>query len=789
MPTERGKAQRPRTVRRLLRVAIAALWGAAFLPAALVVGQQPPQEPAGAPGGTGDRVFLWDGFEREPAAAGWSVDSADDPARLSRSVAQRPGGSWSLGVEARCKAKNRVLVRRAARVRLDGLTAILADVNCPDDDLKFSFAYKDSDGGWHEGPPVPLRKGWNRDVRCPLSTLRRRGARGPFDWELPEEARQFYLVIHAGASPEATVHVDNLRFEGQPAEDWDRMPPGDIEVYQPERGVGRYGKFELGVQFGEVYGNLFDADDVLVEGLFTAPDGRTHSVPGFFAGYADSERFGPAWPIFLIKFAPTRLGRWTFAVRVRNCEGETTSGQRWFYVTESPSNGFVRVSPKDPRFFELDEGEFCYPIGQNIAWAQDYEPYFLRQSQTGQNWVRIWLCPWHLQLEKKAGRYDLDAAVRLDHIVERAAAHGLRIQLVLLYHGMVTGESWAKNPYNRSNGGPCYLASEFFTNAEARKLFKRRLDYIAARWGYSSAIFAWELFNEVDFAHYASFEDVVAWHREMSAYLKRVDLNRHLVTTSLSRESSDTRLWSVPGIDFVQAHIYGTEVVQQALETYLTLEHFRKPFFIGEYGRSTSLPAQTGPAEADRDRLGEDLRRALWGTFTLPIAGNVMPWWWDSLIRPHNLERFFEPLSRFAAGVDRRSEDYELIETAILKDGGSEIAVRGLLNNHACYLWLHRPAGGRPPKAPGPVLIPPEKEFALSGMLGGKYLLTVMDTATGRILRRSVLTCELGRLTVSLPRSEGDVAVKIEYQGSPKPSFLVSPELLRLEEKVPARRQ
>ena len=158
-----------------------------------------------------------------------------------------------------------------------------------------------------------------------------------------------------------------------------------------------------------------------------------------------------------------------------------------------------------------------------------------------------------------------------------------------------------------------------------------------------------------------------------------------------------------------------------------------------------------------------------------------MPWWWDSLIRPNNLERFFQPLSRFARGIDRRLENYQLIETAVLREGGSEIAVRGLLSNHSCYLWLHRPASEK--SQAQRALIPSALELALSGMVGGTYVMSVMESSTGRSLRRSILTCHEGRLILPLPPSQDDVAVKVECRGSAQPRFYGSPERMRLEER------
>jgi hypothetical protein len=721
-----------------------------------------------------ENVFLWEGFESEPAAGGWSVDDAADPAVLFHDGALATQGLWSMRMEADFNAKGRTLVRRVSRLKFQGLRALLVDVHSSHEDVCLSFAYKDTGGGWHESPVRRLAKGWNRDLVCSIAELKTTVVRAPY-YGAADESDEFYLVIHRGAARAAVVNVDNLRFEGEPTEDWHRTAPRSIELYQPVRGVGRYEKFEVGIQFEGTWGNLFDPADVLVEAVLTDPEGELHTVRGFAAGYADSASFGAGWPIFLVRFAPQRIGRWTYYVRARNREGEAVSCKQWFYVTDSKSRGFVRVSPTDSRCFEYSSGDLCYPIGQNVAWTQDYEPYLRRQKETGQNWVRIWLCPWNIQLETAPAEYDLDAAARLDRIVQCAEENGVCIQLVLNYHGMVSGESWAKNPYNSANGGPCHLPSQFFSNERARELFKRRLDYIAARWGYSTSIFAWELFNEVDIGEYATFDDVVQWHREMSDYLRKVDPGKHLITTSLHRDGGRSEIWNLPGIDFVQAHLYDPDIEKKLLELHFATRDLKKPVFVGEYGRGGS------PTDAQRDPEGRDLQRALWGSFMLPFAGSAMPWWWDSYIRPRKLEYVFAPLSRYAQGVERRAQNFRVVETAILRDDGAEIAVRGLLNNHSCYLWLHRPQGKNAPP-PDAVLVPRGQKVALSGMLGGKYRVEIMETTSGRVLQTSVLTCEQGKLTIEMPQSRDSLAVKVQYQGTPTPQFFTSPEMMKLEE-------
>ena len=141
------------------------------------------------------------------------------------------------------------------------------------------------------------------------------------------------------------------------------------------------------------------------------------------------------------------------------------------------------------------------------------------------------------------GRYALDNAWRLDEIVRLARATGIYLMFCLGTYGEFTeggyfGEGcWVSNPYNARNGGPCATVKDFWTNAQARKLYQQRLRYLVARWGYAPSLFAWEFWNQVPATPSAD-----AWVGEMAAFLKEHDANRHLVSTTYGRrEHGDVR--------------------------------------------------------------------------------------------------------------------------------------------------------------------------------------------------------------------------------------------------------
>ncbi|MFW5923017.1 MAG: DUF5060 domain-containing protein [Planctomycetota bacterium] len=702
-------------------------------------------------------MVRWDSFESDTPQAGWSVDAAGDPAEVSVVDSRVSHGEHSLRLSPRFMQNERVLLRRNASLNVDDIQRLKLDIHASADDLRIAFAYKDEGDGWHQSDFISLDRGWNRDVECTGEELRKRRSDSPYSGET-KRMKDFYAVIEGREDSDQVLHLDNLRLQVKSPDELRDQPPSSLDVFQPTRSIGRRRTFEVGVQFEEAQGNLFDPDDVRVRAEFEGPDGRSYEIAGFMAGYADSDRFGQDWPIFLVRFSPPRTGRWTFRVRVETEDGEIRDIERWFYVTDSRERGPVQVSRQDRRFFEFENGDFFYPLGQNVAWTQDYGPYFERMETTGQNWVRIWMCPWNLQLETAPGRYDLKAARRLDRIIEMARDAGIQVQLVLIYHGMLTGESWDDNPYNRDNDGPCFVASSFFTGSRARELFKKRLDYVVARWGHATNLFAWELFNEVDLTRYRRFDDIIEWHREMSDYLKDIDPYDHMVTTSLSENMREEKLWELPNIDFMPLHAYEEEMEQFITERYDELSDFNKPWFVAEYAISTDM------AEVKEDIHGENLRDAMWATALLPTAGNVMSWWWDSYIMPHELNDLYIPLARFTSGMDRRNANYRLIDTEGPGGSGGTMRVKGLLNNRSAYLWLR----GKN-RSPGKNSEPNAAKLHFNAMLGGEYELLALDTETGKTLRSDSLSTEGGELTVQIPNGSGNLAIRIRHAGDSEP--------------------
>ncbi|MCC6642236.1 MAG: DUF5060 domain-containing protein, partial [Deltaproteobacteria bacterium] len=338
--------------------------------------------------------------------------------------------------------------------------------------------------------------------------------------------------------------------------------------------VRTFERFETAGQVWDDQQNPFDPAEVTVDGEFHAPDGEVVSTPGFATRAYERaleggvERRTAVSPIhFAVRFAPSRPGRWAWRWVVRAPHGSAATEWREIMV-DPPApgrHGFVRVSPRDARYLRFDDGAPYVAIGENTAWYDGrgtyaYDDWFAKLAAAGANYARIWMPGWAFGLEWDAALGDysirLDRAWQLDRVLEAAERHGIYVMLCLQNHGAFSLEhdsEWTDNPYNAANGGPLAQPEEVFSDESARALFRRRLRYVVARWGWSPNVLAWELWNEVDLV--PASPAMVGWHAEMARELRALDPNDHLVSTSLAR-GDVSPLWSLPEIDLLQIHHY-----------------------------------------------------------------------------------------------------------------------------------------------------------------------------------------------------------------------------------------
>ncbi len=381
-----------------------------------------------------------------------------------------------------------------------------------------------------------------------------------------------------------------------------------------------------------------------------------------------------------LRFSPSEIGRYECRLRIKDIAGEAEAAPFSFACVAAEGGdrgrGFLHVGP-DKRYFQYDNGVPYFAIGHNVCWPSrvrgivDYERYFKRMAANGENYARLWMCPWVFGVQWGGGpyHYRLDQAWALDHVLDLADEHGIKIMLCLDWHGTLKqGNSLVKNPYMKTAGGPCESPKEFFTNAEAKRIYKDRLRYLVARYGCRTNLLCWEFWNEVDLVADYDEEAVAAWHAEMGDYLRKVDPYDHMITTSTANAKRGARLWALPQLDFSQVHRYnGNDKAADMWKWCQDREQYGKPYLIGEFGFTTHTPGRTAA-----DEKGLHMHNGIWGAMMAGSAGTAMLWWWDSYIEPKNLYYHFKALAAFATGTPWTRAGFKPVEAQVAFAPGFE---------------------------------------------------------------------------------------------------------------------
>jgi hypothetical protein len=400
------------------------------------------------------------------------------------------------------------------------------------------------------------------------------------------------------------------------------------------------------------FGNPFDPASIAVDATFTLPSGRKITTPAFWyqeyqrtpsgAAEADTPVGFPTWRI---RFTPPEAGAYSLTVVVQTNGHFSSSTQAAFSVpTNAPNirHGYAGLAPGH-QYFQTGDGQPLRLIGENVCWydnsTYDYDKWFSHMTNAGENYARIWMCPWAFGFEDTATsrtNYAQQPAWQLDTVLQEAEQRGIYILLCLDYHGMFATQPdywggnnlWPQNPYNAANGGPCADPNSFFTNTVAANIYQKRLRYLAARYGYSQNLLAWELFNEIDNDYaYLNPSDVASWHATMGAWLHTNDPFGHLVTTSLTGSSDRPEIWSLPQLDFAAYHSYAEASPSTKLSAIAQSfwQRYGKPVMIGEFGTDS-----TGWARAN-DPLLRGYRQGIWGGALGGSVGTAMSWWWQNI--------------------------------------------------------------------------------------------------------------------------------------------------------------
>jgi hypothetical protein len=511
----------------------------------------------------------------------------------------------------------------------------------------------------------------------------------------------------------------------------------------------QYTKVEFDIAVSGSFTNPYNAPEISLDMVITSPSGLAIIQPCFYnSGTSPSSNW-------VARFTPKEVGNYSYFFRLTESgtvvANSTTST---FTTTATSKDGFLHTVNVSDWILQFDDGKPFKGIGMDYGWqprnyeSQQYIYSYLipRLAENGANFFRTWMCPWNLPLEWKnvintdfytssSQYFNPSAIAGMDSMVDLAEANGMYMMLTLNTFGDLIGQ-WSTNNYNVTEGGPCTNPDDFFAMPAAKAMFENRLRYIIARWGYSTSIAAFELFNEIDNAVYGTTpnltqSDVTEWHAEMSAYLKSLDPYGHMVTTSISYQNI-TGLTAVPSFNFNQQHIYGngtsSDIIKSIPTTIRSYDASTgKPYVIGEYGYDYQGPDTNLGAQND-----SNFHQGLWYGIFSPTPIAPMSWWWEmfdarnTTVYFHNIQDISNKMIAAGGG--------SMLDLTV--NGSSSLEKYGAQCGNSYFIYSRNESSGT---------LTTNLSLALSGT---SYDVQIYNTTTGVYSDQGILASSGGILTL-----------------------------------------
>lgn len=419
-------------------------------------------------------------------------------------------------------------------------------------------------------------------------------------------------------------------------------------------GLETFDLLEISFTLEATYENPFDPEDIQVDGVFTRPDGKVATVPAFYMEPIESTdgkvllTYKPYYftmcgeGCWKIRFTADTEGKYSFHIVARDKKGQVAKSETYTFCAKKGNNkGFVRVSKSHPgRLENSGDGSPFYGSGTNIAWVRrpftkDPEHlsynYFIDRAAGMTNCTRVWICHWawlewtpdpaYENTLSYCGMtyYNQCVCSAFDDIIRMCEEKGLRCIVCLddndEHYAPNHWDNWGFNPYNKDNGGPVDGVRNYFATKEVLPHYKKRLRYIVARWGYSSAVMSLNLWND----YFDGTDTVAEYLSDLRDYTRSITANwRDLLFASNFKMKANAVL----------------DYATQSLNTY----NGTQPAVINECWHSK-----------DREWYAESLESTIWGELVRGSSTSMI--WSHDTVDEENCWGIFKNILDFTSDI------------------------------------------------------------------------------------------------------------------------------------------
>lgn len=607
----------------------------------------------------------------------------------------------------------------------------------------------------------------------------------------------------------AAVHVlrppaGNLAFAAPAEADRETYTIGGISPGAPGTGTYELVEFKVPVAgWSQQKLSPFRAAEMAMDAEFTLPSGKTMRAPGFYSeDYTLSHSKGIAvagskgWRVrFSGPEAGSYRGKVEFRVKGRLVDARALPP---FTLKPSKSHGMIRVSRAGSRYLEFADGESYLPIGQDVCWTTDvsksipsatvasptlpwdvaFARWFGRMGENGANWARVFMKPDFYMETGEPWQWELENAWKLDQVMEMARKNGIHVCLCFnaersdngeAYHGSMDLFRASDTAWGRLLASQQLHFDKFFVNPLCREMYRDKIRYVIARWGWSPHIFSWEFWNEIGTVEHR--EGMGPWLREMTAYARAIDPWRHLIKSSTSGAWEPER-WGPEVGDLNDVHPYfGWSGVEgpKNLGEFIPLHSSAlyaagRPFIVGETGIAREVSTKYGLAGdlADKDVTCFHLHESLWGGLFSGAVGTGMVWWWDESTDRLNGYFRFKAMASFVDGIKANQENF--VRGAESYVSTDELRLLELIGRQTRLLWVRRTGLDWYSLAVEKKVFAPVQSASVTvtGLAPGRYRVEYWSSEEGKLLKSAEIGATEAALEVPLPALSSEMALKVK---------------------------